>query len=428
MTVTAPAAAASSGPAADRRAAALALVRDGEFGAASALLRELIVTQGESAARWLTGEIVEAMQADDLRFAGDLARINAMIRHGPRPVVPASAAGQPGVDERRLSVGKLEHDIDQLGFLRALGVAGPEVDDVVVRYRAMAAALRSGGEEARRSLDPDEQATVGDVYGRLTYVRETPRVERALSSSWDRTEVEDRYLGARPGVVVIDDFLTPDALTGLRRFCLESTVWNANRYPHGRLGSFFDSGFNCPLVLQVAEEIRDAFPRVIGGRHTLRQLWGFKYPPQLPAASTIHADFAAVNVNFWITPTGANRDPDTGGLVVYDADAPPDWDFRTYNERLDLIKDFLRRTDARVIHIPYRENRAIIFNSDLFHATAEVNFGSGYEERRVNITMLYGVRELDDLHPQLSGRRAVGGPPTMTPAWRSAALSRGRRR
>jgi hypothetical protein len=34
----------------------------------------------------------------------------------------------------------------------------------------------------------------------------------------------------------------------------------------------------------------------------------------------------------------------------------------------------------------------VIFNSDLFHETGEINFRSGYENRRINITMLFGKR------------------------------------
>jgi len=34
----------------------------------------------------------------------------------------------------------------------------------------------------------------------------------------------------------------------------------------------------------------------------------------------------------------------------------------------------------------------VIFNSDLFHETGEINFRGGYENRRINITMLFGKR------------------------------------
>jgi hypothetical protein len=35
----------------------------------------------------------------------------------------------------------------------------------------------------------------------------------------------------------------------------------------------------------------------------------------------------AVNVTLWITPEDANLDPTSGGLAVYDVNAPLSWDF-----------------------------------------------------------------------------------------------------
>ena len=43
--------------------------------------------------------------------------------------------------------------------------------------------------------------------------------------------------------------------------------------------------------------------------------------------------------------------------------------------------------------IPYNENRAVIFNSNLFHETDNYEFKEGYENRRINITLLFGSRE-----------------------------------
>ena len=42
--------------------------------------------------------------------------------------------------------------------------------------------------------------------------------------------------------------------------------------------------------------------------------------------------------------------------------------------------------------IPYRQNRAVIFNSDLFHQTDQFTFKDEYESRRLNVTLLYGTR------------------------------------
>jgi hypothetical protein len=420
-----------AGTSTDRRARALELTRRGEVIAACELLAGEL-RSGPDAVAWLRNTISRAMQSDDLHFAGELARIGAGLHHGGRaltsngPASPWTAHAEtdgPAHDQRELSAGKLRHDVEQLRYLRDAGMVDGSIGAVLATYRQIAAGLDEIGPEARRPLSDEERANIGDVYGRLVHLRPTPRLDRVLSGSWEPAGMQDRYLTSRPGLVVIDDFLVPGALAELRDFCLESTVWNANRYSDGRLGAFFDSGFNCPLVLQIAEELRASFPRMIGDRHRLRQLWAFKYPPRLPPDSTIHADFAAVNVNFWITPERANLDPATGGLLIYDVGAPAEWDFATYNGRLDLIKDFLRRSQAKVIYVPYRENRAVIFDSDLFHATAEVAFEPSYQNRRINITMLYGVREQDELHP-----RGPAATPAISSGWRSAAFGRTRRR
>jgi hypothetical protein len=35
----------------------------------------------------------------------------------------------------------------------------------------------------------------------------------------------------------------------------------------------------------------------------------------------------------------------------------------------------------------------VIFNSDLFHRTDDIRFRAGFENRRINVTMLYGTRD-----------------------------------
>jgi hypothetical protein len=295
---------------------------------------------------------------------------------------------------------------------------------VIAAFERSKARLVESGVTRTVPLDEEDEATIGDVYGRLLHVRTSPRMDRPLSESWDAADVEARYLDDPPGIVVIDDFLSAGALTEVREFCLDSTVWHTNRYRHGRLGAFFRDGFNTPLLLQIAEDLRARLPRVIGDRFPLRQLWGFKNRHHLPGNTTTHADFAAVNINFWITPDDANLDPATGGMVIYGVDAPPDWDFTTYNARPDVIQPYLRGQDARATVVPYRANRAVIFNSDLFHGTQEVNFRRGYADRRVNVTLLYGDRAADVHHANLP--RMPAAPVERAQAWRSAAFRRGR--
>ena len=56
------------------------------------------------------------------------------------------------------------------------------------------------------------------------------------------------------------------------------------------------------------------------------------------------------------------------------------------------IRDHLAASGARAVTVPYRANRAVLFDSDLFHATDSVRFSPGYENRRINVTLLYGQR------------------------------------
>ena len=381
----------------------------------------------------LSQMISTAMRSRDLTLAGEYAHFFAVQRWGSQWYYPYSNVASPVLPSNPpvtlLTIPKLQHDIEQFHYLQSHGILGNEFVSIIQDYQNIIDRLKLLGNEQRVSLNEKDRITIGHAYNRIIHLRHTPKVLQALSDNWNATLVEQQYLNQPPGLVVIDNFLSDKALQELRLFCLESTVWSANRYAYGRLGAFFHDGFNCPLLLQIAEELREKLPRVIGDQYPLRQLWGFKNGHYLPGDSTIHADFAAVNVNFWITPNDSNLDEKTGGLVVYGVDAPLNWDFHTYNARSDIIKSFLIQQNASAVNIPYRQNRAVIFNSDLFHATAELQFRPGYENRRVNITMLYGERENDLHHRNLSG-----GPDPMnvfslgSGGWRSDAFSRVRKR
>ncbi len=406
-----------------RRQLVLDLVRHGRMEQAAELSRAVLEEEPDGR-RWLADEIVAAMGERDLAFAGDLAAVLTGIERGSE-WHPSWVGGRTRpVPDARLSLGKLRHDVGQFEHLCRLGVSDAPLEEIIPAYEAAVQKLSGLGENARVPLTAEDERTVGRAFGRLVYVAEAPRVRRALSPSWDRQRAQRLYLERRPSVVVIDDFLTAEALQSLLQFCQDSTIWAGNRYTHDRLSALFFTGFNQPLILQIAEEIRDAFPALIGDRHPLRQLWAFKNAGLLPPDSTIHADFATINVNFWITPDAANLDPASGGMIVYNLEAPLFWTFREYNERPELIRRLIAQHRPRAIRIPYRQNRAIIFNSDLFHATEAVCFRPDYLGCRINVTMLYGDRRFDEHHaePEQPPEKALA-----SAAWRSAAFSRQRR-
>jgi Tfp pilus assembly protein PilF len=240
--------------------------------------------------------------------------------------------------------------------------------------------------------DAEQQAWLGDrarLDGPL-FLDGGDRLAGPAINPANTEKVTADWRASNNQLVVIDNLLTPQALANLRRFCLGSNVWRQT-YSDGYLGAFPEHGFAAPLLAQIADEFRDTFPAIFGG-HPLRYLWAFKYDSSMSGIK-IHADEAAVNVNFWITPDEANLDPEHGGLVVWDKAAPLDWDFDKYNGDVESPRKFLKDAGATSVTVPYRANRAVIFDSDLFHETDTIRFKDGYENRRINVTLLYGRRD-----------------------------------
>ena len=410
-----------------RRNLAVLLVRLGRLEESLPLWHSELLAGGLG---WMNGLVSRALRSHDLGLAGAYATIVAALRWGSR-WYPTSHDGSilpplPAPPVASLTLPKLHHDIEQFRYLQAQGVLGEEFKSIIINYERMVDRLTPHGAHVRRPLDDEARQAIGDVYNRIVHVRFTPRVRQALARRCDFTDIERQYFENRPGFVVVDDLLSDEALISLRLFCLESTVWSSNNHPHGRLAAHFQNGFNCPLLLQIAEEIRTALPRVIGERYALRHMWGDKSAPHLPDTSMTHADFAAVNVNFWITPEESNLDKTCGGLVVYGIDAPRCWGFDAHNVHpWEVAKSALGRQHVRKVTIPYRQNRAVIFDSNLFHGTAKACFRPGYVNRRVSLTMLYGDRETD-ADP---GRLGHAHPSEMRlpkDTWRSVAFSRTR--
>jgi len=81
----------------------------------------------------------------------------------------------------------------------------------------------------------------------------------------------------------------------------------------------------------------------------------------------------------------------SGGLILWDKLPPADWSFKDYNSinGSKKIEKMLIDNNISKKVIPYKENRAVIFNSKLFHSTDFFDFKDTYENRRINITFLY---------------------------------------
>lgn len=287
----------------------------------------------------------------------------------------------------------LVHDLEQTDYLIANGYefAGLQPANTTLRrvHERFRQQIEEGDTARNIPLTADETNDI--IRLRSAFLRyEPPHVlDYYLHPETDWAAIEEQYFSSSPEIVAIDNFLAPRALEELRKFCLVSTVWKTD-YPKQYLGALASAGFVSPLHVAIARDLQRRMPRIFAG-HRFEQLWGFKFSPKMRAGLNVHADFARVNLNFWVTPDDANLDPTTGGLVVHDVPAPADWRFQDYNIDDQGIYAFLKRTGARSHRFPYRCNRAVLFNSSLFHETDAIHFKPGYENRRVNITYLFGI-------------------------------------
>lgn len=244
----------------------------------------------------------------------------------------------------------------------------------------------ANGEAPWVSLNPIN----GHMLADPPYV--TPAEERLpayLNPEVDYQAIQ-QALTAGEQVQVIDDFLTPDALTQLRRFCLDSTVWR-HPYPFGYVGAFPQHGFASVSLFAIAEEFASAMGESFAD-FQLAAWWAFVYDTHLPGTD-IHGDDADYSLNVWITPDSANLDKDSGGLVMWDKKAPSDWSYDDYNSGGEKVRAFLEEQKAESTVIPYRENRAVLFEGHLFHKTDEFTFAPGFENRRRSVTILFRRRK-----------------------------------
>ena len=263
-------------------------------------------------------------------------------------------------------------------------------------WRAATARLREQVPTSVTTLSDAQIEALGDDYNTPIHLRAAPEVAgRAVNERADLAALTAQF--EEQGAVAVDDLLTPPALDSLRRFLLESTIWHDFSHIDGFVASYLEDGLACPLLLQIADELRHAFPEILGP-HPLSQAWAFK---GLRAAGGGRRPRRRCRRQrqFLGDADGSQPRPGRGGLVVCRTPPPDDWEIKDYDADRERIVTFLEQKAGDSLVVPYRQNRAVLFRSRLFHHSDRPEFASGYENHRINLTLLYG---------QMSGRGCAG--------------------
>lgn len=301
--------------------------------------------------------------------------------------------GRNGMANRSLRMAtrlKLQHDADLFRHLPARVRDGRRFETLARLYESVAGEITSGDGAEAVELSESQLETLGPDYNCPIHFLDAPEIfSGAVNSALDTGAIARMYCDAEPGIAWFDDLLTPKALSLLQRFLRESTIWHDFSHIGGFVAAYLEDGLACPLMLQIADEFRATLPELLAP-HPLTQAWAFK-GLRGDQSIDVHADDAAISLNFWVTPDDANRNPARGGLAVYRAVPPADWPIVDYDDDRARIRAFLGSHGDSAVTVPYRENRAVLFDSRLFHGSDAPDFAPGYENHRINITMLFGT-------------------------------------
>ena len=301
---------------------------------------------------------------------------------------------------QRISLYRLKHDVQQAKYLSSKNYKINGIE----KFQKIGNKILSRKENRKDNNNSNKKILLNhdEINSLLPFYKENHIYQTSKISSgcinpdknWH--EIEEQYFNSPKQIIYIDNFLSHKAAKELREFCLVSKIWNIE-YKDKYLGATSDKGFISAIHLQIAIEIKQKLPKLFG-QHKLGKFWAFKYDTTLGKGINVHADFAIHNLNFWITPDEYNNNKNSGGLKVYDTPAPENWTFQQYNKNADEVYKFLNDNNANCTNIPYKFNRAVLFNSAYFHETDKINFKDEYEARRINITYLFGNRLVKKLN------------------------------
>ncbi len=274
-------------------------------------------------------------------------------------LVPSRCATGPDDADAAIDAAKIHHDLGQLRYLRYRDRLPSELSPLLFEYEQHAAAWLRHGATRLNDLRPTPSRAFRTAYNRLLHVAAAPPVEAAIEPACDmRTTAADIQAH---GCAIVDGVLSANAVAILYDYCLESTVWTKTPAP-GVVATDLGAGFAPAVLFQIAAELRRALPAVLGGRRLIG-CRAARYDND--AAIEIQAERGAVCVNLWITPDAANRSRGVGCLLLRPAAAPE-------------------------VAVPYRCNRAVIFPCDTKLHPAGFEFGNGFAERRMSVTLLFG--------------------------------------
>lgn len=290
----------------------------------------------------------------------------------------------------RVTLPKLRHDAEQLTYLMTEGILPAKpFQQGLEAFEQVDAELVAQG--LSRTMEPvllskSQGERLRGWLGRHWCAEPLRLSSPVLNPTLDYEALEASYLAQEPGFSMMDNILTPANQKALLGYFQQASIWH-DYWRGAYVGAYLEDGCHGPWLAQLAMALREAFPNTLG-RFPLNACWAYKYDAQHPGIGA-HADTQAQHIwSVWLTPDTANLAPDRSGLNIYALTVPPDFSGKQTAD--PAFREALER--APFLKVPYRCNRAVMFYGGLVHSSDQLFFKPGYLNRRINLTLVFGLR------------------------------------
>ena len=192
-------------------------------------------------------------------------------------------------------------------------------------------------------------------------------------------------------VAVIDGLLVPEAARDLRLQLVDDDGWTvldwepefqdlADNYLH-------NARPRCPSIAPLAAELQSTMAPMLEELEFVSH-WAISCSANL--GIRVHADNAAYVVSVWLTPDEHNLEPGRGGLTFFDVRRGPELCYPDFVLH-DLCVAYIgERTRGQCMQVPYRYNRAVIFDARIMHGSQSIRFaGADRLSHRLNLSLAF---------------------------------------
>jgi hypothetical protein len=215
--------------------------------------------------------------------------------------------------------------------------------------------------------------------------------DQALLAPRDWSKIITTVSGDSPfAVSVVDGLLTPAGAAQLRRELIEDEGWKAPnwgpKYQELANNYLVNARPSCAAVGRLGAQLQAAMAPLLGGLELVSH-WAISC--RRDQGIRVHADNAAYVMNLWLTPDQHNLEPGLGGLTFFDVRRDLEMCYPDFVQHDLCVKYIEEKSAGQRLQVPFRYNRAVIFDGRIMHTSQLIHFAGGRPAQRLNLALAF---------------------------------------